>query len=138
MKNSSRWCALVALMVLISTCSTANAGSGRLSVPVMTPFTVALDQAVSQERAANGTPFTATLKQPVEVDGRIIIPAGASAGGIINKESQNNAQVELNSVFVNGRLYRITTEPVTISHKTALRTGATLTFRLMLSLNIMK
>lgn len=137
MRNSRRRGAFVALIVFLSTCSAANAGSGR-SVPVMTPFTVKLDQAVSPEKAANGTPFTATLKDPVEVDGRIVIPAGASAGGILSKEPQNNAQVELNSVFVNGRLYRITTEPVTISHKTALRTGATLTFHLMLSFNIMK
>ncbi|HEY2469763.1 MAG TPA: hypothetical protein VGI45_18230 [Terracidiphilus sp.] len=120
-------------LVLISTCSPANAGSGK-SVPVMTEFTVKLDQAVSPDKAANGTSFTASLKQPVEVDGRIIIPAGASAGGILSKESPNSPQMELNSVFVNGRLYRITTEPVSISHKSALRAGATLTFRLMLSL----
>ena len=135
MKNSSRWCAFLAALVFTATCSTANAGSGR-SVPVMTAFTVQLDQAFNAKSAANGEGFTATLKEPVEVDGRTIIPAGASAGGILNKESQNSAQMELNSVFVNGRMYRITTEPVTIGQKTPLRAGATLTFHLILALNL--
>jgi hypothetical protein len=123
-------------MILFSTCLSANAGSGN-SVPVMTAFTVKLDQAVSADKTANGTPFTATLKQPVEVDGRILIPAGASAGGVISKEPQST-QMELNSVFVNGRLHRITTEPVTIGPKAPLRAGATLTFHLVLSLNLSK
>lgn len=135
MKNSSRWCALVALAVFTLTGSIVYAGSGR-SVPVMTAFTVKLDEAVRPERVANGTPFTATLKQPVEVDGLVMIPAGASAGGILSKESENSAEMELNSVFVNGHMYRITTEPVTIGQKGGLRAGATLTFHLMLSLNL--
>lgn len=137
MKNSSRWCACVALLIFIFTCPSVHAGSGK-SVPVMTPFTVKLDEAISPEKAANGTPFTATLKEAVEVDGRIVIPAGASAGGIVSKEPQNGTEMELNSVFVNGRLYRITTEPVAISRKSTLRTGATLTFHLMLALTMAK
>ena len=135
MNNSSRRCAVTALIIFVLACSRANAGSGR-SVPVMTAFTVQLDQAFNAKSAANGDAFTATLKEPVEVDGRVIIPAGASAGGILDKESQNSAQMELNSVFVNGRMYRITTEPVTLSQKSALRAGATLTFHLILALNL--
>lgn len=135
MERSTRWCAVVALIVLLATCSMANAGSGR-SIPVMTALTVKLDQAFNARSAENGAVFTATLKEPVEVDGRVIIPAGASAGGVLDKESQNSAEMELNSVFVNGRMYRITTEPVTIGQKSALRAGATLTFHLMLSLNL--
>jgi hypothetical protein len=135
MKNSSRWCALVALAVFTLTGSIVYAGSGR-SVPVMTAFTVKLDEAVRPERVANGTPFTATLKQPVEVDGRVMIPAGASAGGILSKESENSAEMELNSVFVNGHMYRITTEPVSLNKRASFRAGSTVTFYLLLSLNI--
>ena len=135
MKNSSRWCAFAVLTVLLATGSMANAGSGR-SVPVMTALTVKLDQAFNARSAANGAVFTATLKEPVEVDGRVIIPAGASAGGVLNKESQNSAEMELNSVFVSGRMYRITTEPVAIGQKSALRAGSTLTFHLILALNL--
>ena len=132
MKISRGWCAIVACMVFTSS---ANAGNGR-SLPPMTALTVQLDEAFNAKTAANGTAFVATLKDPVEVDGRTIIPAGASSGGIFNRQSQNNAQLELNSVFVNGRMYRITTEPVAVGQKTALRAGQTLTFHLVLSLNI--
>lgn len=134
MRACNRWYGAVAL-VFISICATAHAGGGR-SVPVMTAFTVKLDQAVNAKAAANGAPFTATLKEPVEVDGQTIIPAGASAGGVMNKESQNSAELQLNSVFVNGRLYRITTEPVTIGQKALLHAGAAVTFHLTLSLNL--
>ena len=136
MKRLSSWCAFGAFLVFVSTCATANAGGGN-SVPVMTPFTVKLDQAVSADKAANGATFTATLKQPVEIDGRVVIPAGASVGGVVNKEPQS-AQMELNSVFVNGRLHRITTEPISIRQNMPLRAGATLTFHLVLSLNLTK
>lgn len=132
MKISSRL-GIAAVLVCSSLC--AYGGSGR-SVPVMTAFTVKLDSAVNAKTAANGAPFTATFKDPVEVDGQIIIPAGASAGGLMDKESENNAQLELNSVFVNGRLYRVTTEPIAIGTKTPLRAGATLTFHLVLSLTL--
>jgi hypothetical protein len=102
----------------------------------MTALTVKLDQAVSVKAAVNGTSFTATLKDPVAVDGQTIIPAGASAGGVISKESQSSTQLELNSVFVNGRLYRITTEPVAIRQKTPLHAGSEVTFHLTLSLHL--
>lgn len=135
MRACRRWYVAVALIVFTSICLTAHAGGGR-SVPVMTAFTVKLDQAVSAKAAANGAPFTATLKEPVQVDGQTIIPAGASAGGVMSKESPSSAELQLNSVFVNGRLYRITTEPVAIGQKAALHAGAAVTFHLTLSLNL--
>lgn len=135
MKVSSRWFAAAAVLVFISLGPTARAGAGR-SVPVMTAFTVKLDQAINAKTAANGAPFTATFKEPVQVDGQPIIPAGASAGGVVDKEPGTSAQLELNSVFVNGRSYRITTEPVTINPKGAMPAGATLTFHLTLSLSL--
>lgn len=136
MKRSSRWCGVAALS-LLSICSIASPRGGQ-PVPVMTAFTVKLDQAVNPRTAANGAPFTATLKQPVEVDGQMVIPSGASAGGVISKDSPNSAQIELNSVFVNGRSYRITTESLPLSQKASLSAGATLTFHLMLSFSIAK
>lgn len=135
MKVFSKLSSVVAALLLISISAMAHAGGGR-SVPVMTAFTVKLDQAVNTKTTADGTSFTATLKEPVEVDGQLLIPAGASAGGVMDKESPTRAQLELNSVFVNGRMYRITTEPVAINQKGALQAGATLTFHLTLSLSL--
>ncbi len=135
MRTPSRWFEVAALIVSISVCSTATAAASK-SVPVMTAFTVKLDQAVSAKTAANGAPFTATLKQPVEVEGQIVIPAGASAGGVMTKGAPGSAEMELNSIFVNGKSYRITTEPVTVGQKAPFPAGATVTFHLMLSFNL--
>ena len=135
MKFFSRWFGVTAVLLFISAGATAYAGGGR-SVPVMTAFTVKLDQALNVKAVPNGSSFTAVLKEPVEVDGQLLIPEGASAGGVMEKESATSAQLELNSVFVNGRLYRITTEPVAITQKGLLHAGATLTFHLTLSLSL--
>jgi hypothetical protein len=138
MKVSSRWYpAGVAVLAFFAIGATAHAGRG-MSVPVMTALTVKLDQAINAKSAANGAPFTATFKEAVEVGGQPAIPAGASAGGLITKEPGTSAQLELNSVFVGGRMYRITTEPVVINQKGGVPTGATLTFHLTLSLSLAK
>lgn len=116
--------------------SAANPHTGKITVPVMTALTVKLDEAVSAKTAVNGSGFTASIKDPVQVDGVVVIPANSSAGGLVSKESGNSGQLELNSVFVNGRMYRITTEPVSFNQKTSLRAGSSVTFHLVLSLNI--
>ncbi|WP_109489043.1 hypothetical protein [Occallatibacter savannae] len=85
---------------------------GGITVPIMTSLTVKLDEAVNAKSAANGAGFTASIKDPVQVGGVTVIPANASAGVLVNKETQTSGELELNSVFVNGRMYRITTEPV--------------------------
>jgi len=128
---------VVALVAIATNLRGANSRSGKMTVPVMTPFTVKLDQAVSA-KATNGTSFTALIKDPVQVDGVVLIPANSSAAGLVSKESQGSGHLELNSVFVNGHLYRITTSPVPLSQKASLRAGSTFTFYLVLSLNIAK
>lgn len=128
--------AVAALILFAGKAESANPRGGRISVPVMTALTVKLDEAVNAKTAANGSGFTASIKDPVQVDGLIVIPANASAGGLVNKESQNAGELELNSVFVNGRMYRVTTEPVSFNQKTNLRAGSTVTFHLVLSLNL--
>ena len=134
-------CSLLTLAAVISTAATvkgANARAGNVTVPVMTALTVKLDEAVNAKTAANGSGFTATIKDPVQVGGVTVIPANSSAGGLVSKEPARGTELLLNSVFVNGRLYRITTSPVSVSQKTTLRAGSTFTFNLVLSLNIAK
>jgi hypothetical protein len=126
-----------ALIALLALSARAARDNGRMTVPVMTPITVKLDQALSAKTTVNGEGFTATLKAPVEVDGIVAIPANASAAGLVSKDG-SSSQMELNSVFVNGRLYRITTSPIALNQKTNLRTGSTVTFYLVFSLNIAK
>ena len=132
-------CTAVALIALTSTATSfagANSRGGRITIPVMTALTVKLDEGINLKTAENGGGFTATFTQPVQLDGMTLIPAGASAAGLINKEPQYS--LELNSVFVNGRSYRVTTTPIAINQKKPLPPGATFTFYLTLSLSIAK
>lgn len=140
MKSSVFSCAVVTLGLLFPATATiegANPRGGTI-LPVMTALTVKLDEAVNARTAANGAAFTATVKDPVQVDGAIAIPANSSAGGLVSKESQSSGDLELNSIFVNGRMYRVVTSPIPFNQKTNLRAGATMTFHLVLALNIAK
>jgi hypothetical protein len=109
-----------------------------ITVPATTSFTVKLDQVVSAKTAESSEGFTVTFSEPVKVDGMIVIPAGASGAGLVSRNSQNGMQMELSSVFVNGRSYRVTTSPITINQKSAVRAGTKFTFDLMLSLRVVE
>lgn len=114
----------------------AHNRESRITIPATTPLTVKLDQVVSAKTAESGGGFTVTFSEPVRVDGLIVIPAGATGAGLVSRGSQNSAEMELNSVFVNGRSYRVTTSPITFNQKGSLRAGTKFTFDLMLSLNV--
>jgi hypothetical protein len=139
MRFLKKCCSAAALIALISVAigvAGASPRSGGITVPVMTPLTVKLEEAVTIKMAEDGGNFTATLTRPVEVNGVTVIPAGSAAAGLVHKEPQHS--IELNSVFVNGRLYRVTTSPVAINHKGSISPGTTFTFNLILSLSISK
>ena len=136
MRNSRRWFCSVALISFMAVSAAVAKDNSRITVPVMTPFTVKLDKALNARSAVNGEEFTATFKEPVQIDGITVIPVNASAAGLVSKDQQSSGQMELNSVFVNGRPYRISTSPITFNGKTSFRAGSIVTFDLMLSLNI--
>jgi hypothetical protein len=52
--------------------------TGRSILPTATVLRLKLNRALSTTNARPGQQFEATLAQPVEVDGRLVIPAGAS------------------------------------------------------------
>lgn len=128
----------IAIAVLISASASVQGANprGATTVPVMTALTVKLDEAVNVRTTPNGSGFTASIKDPVKVDGVTVIPANAFAAGLVSRESQSSGELELNSIFVNGRMYRVTTSPIAFGQKTNLHSGATMTFHLVLSLNI--
>jgi hypothetical protein len=141
MKLGGKSCTSLILVALLSCAlnlEAANPRTSKITLPVMTALTVKLDQPVNARAAANGTGFTGLIKDPVQVDGVTIIPANSSAAGLVNKESQGGGELELNSVFVSGKMYRITTLPIPFNQKARLRAGSTMTFYLVLSLNIAK
>ncbi len=116
----------------------AHNRDSKVTVPATTPLTVKLDQVVSAKTAESSGGFTVTFSEPVRVDGMIVIPAGATGAGLVSRNSQNGTEMELNSVFVHGRSYRVSTSPIAFNQKGTLRAGTKFTFELMLSLSVVE
>jgi hypothetical protein len=135
--------ALMGCTVLSVTAESGPAATSRaynrvnkVTIPATTPLSVKLDQLVSARTVQSGDGFTVTFSEPVRVDGMVVIPAGASGAGFVRRRSQNGTEMELNSVFVNGRSYRVTTSPIPFNSKSPLRVGTKFTFDLMLSVKV--
>ena len=52
-------------------------------VPAETVISVVLDESVGSKISSPGQQFSASAREPVEVDGRVAIPKGARATGIV-------------------------------------------------------
>jgi hypothetical protein len=78
-------------------------------VPVGTVLTVRLGEALGSKISQTGQTFAATVAEPVEVDGKTVIPAGANASGTVVSakplgrfKGAASLQIRLTSVAVNG------------------------------------
>src|ERR1700687_927282 len=56
-----------------------------LVVPAESVLSVVLDQTVSSKTNHTGEKFSATVEAPIEVDGKVAIPKGARASGIVRE-----------------------------------------------------
>jgi hypothetical protein len=120
---------------MASTASEAKPVVETVVVPAGTTFTVRLGEAVGSKISTTGQSFAATLATPVEVGGKTIIPAGASARGVVSDAKPLGRfkggavlQIRLNSVTVNGKEHSIDTSAITRTEKgkgkrTAVLTG---------------
>ena len=86
-------------------------------VPAGTALTVRLGQALSSKTSQPGQAFLATLAQPVSVEGRTAIPAGATVSGtVVNAKAKGKFKGEgeltlaLTNVTVKGHTYSIQTQ----------------------------
>jgi hypothetical protein len=102
-----------------------------LVVPAETVISVVLDQAVGSKISTPGQAFSATVQAPVEVDGRVAIPKGARASGIV-KDAKSAGRFKggavlsltLTSISVKNDEYNIeTTAPVETSKGKGKRTA---------------
>lgn len=89
----------------------------QVTVPEYTPIHVTLNQAIASDLNRPGDHFEATVSQPVVVDGRTVIPEGASAEGVIvdvhrsgRLKGRGSLQLALESVEVDGQEYDVETE----------------------------
>jgi hypothetical protein len=95
-----------------------------LVVPADTVLAIVLDQTISSKTTNSGEKFSATVETPVEIEGKVAIPKGARASGIV-KEAKAAGRFKggavlaltLTTVTVNGKDYEIQTSAPTISSK---------------------
>ncbi len=87
-----------------------------LVVPAESVIAVVLDQTISSKSSSSGERFSATVESPVEVEGKVAIPKGARAEGIVNDAKAAGRfkggaalSLTLTSVTVNGKDYEIQT-----------------------------
>jgi hypothetical protein len=93
-------------------------------VPADTSISVVLDEPVGSKISTTGQTFTATVRAPVEIDGRVAIPKGARVTGIV-KDAKAAGRfkggavlaLELTSVTVNDKDYEIQTSSHTVTSK---------------------
>jgi hypothetical protein len=101
-------------------------------VPAETVISVVLDEPVGSKISTPGQTFTATVREPVEVDGRVAVPKGARATGIVRDAKpagrfKGGATLELTlaSIEVHGTNYDVhTTTPTETSKGKGKRTAA--------------
>ena len=96
----------------------------RVVVPAGTTLTVRLGQPLGSKISSPGQSFTATLADPVEVEGKTVIASGAEAGGTVTDAKPLGKfkggavlQIRLNTIKVNGSEQAIETSAVTQAQK---------------------
>jgi hypothetical protein len=103
-----------------------------LIVPADTTISVVLDQSISTKTATPGQAFSATVQSPIEVDGKVAIPKGAHASGIVKDakaagrfKGGATLSLTLSSITVGNRDYNVqTTAPSEASKGKGKRTAA--------------
>jgi hypothetical protein len=93
-------------------------------VPVDTPIEVTLDQSLSSKTATSGQAFLATVEAPIEIDGKVAIPKGARATGVVKDakaagrfKGGSVLSLMLTNVTIDGRSHDVTTSAPSFSHK---------------------
>jgi hypothetical protein len=93
-------------------------------IPAGSTLTVNLGQAVGSKISQPGQSFSATLANPVEVSGKTVIPAGATASGTVADAKPLGRfkggavlSLQLTSITVNGASQPIQTSDVTQTEK---------------------
>ncbi len=95
-----------------------------LVVPAETVIAVVLDQTISSKTASSGDKFSATVESPVEIGGKVAIPKGARADGVVKDakaagrfKGGASLALELTSITVAGRDYEVQTSGAAMSTK---------------------
>lgn len=95
-----------------------------ITVPVDTTISVVLDEPIGSKTSSNGQTFSATVSSAIEVNGRVVIPKGSRATGIVRDAKSAGRfkggaelSVSLTSVTVNEGSYDVQTSNFTQTSK---------------------
>lgn len=90
-----------------------------ISVPAGTVITVRLGEALGSKLSQAGQSFSATVAEPIEIDGKTAIPSGSAASGsVVDAKALGKfkggavLQIRLDSVTVGGKNYAVETAAV--------------------------
>jgi hypothetical protein len=77
-------------LVLLSTVllAVSAVAQNNISLPTRTVLNVKLETAITTSTSKSGDPFSARLTQPVTLDGRTVLPVGASVQGRVTMVSE--------------------------------------------------
>jgi len=101
-------------------------------VPADTEISVVLDETVGSKTSTPGQAFRATVQEPVEIEGKVVIPKGARATGTVKDAKAAGRfkggavlSLTLTSIEINGREHEIQTSDATqVSKGKGKRTAA--------------
>ena len=106
--------------------SAADAVSGNqdITLPAGTVVTVRLTGAVGSKLSTTGDKFSATVAQPIQLNGKVAVPAGSEAlGKVVEAVPQGHfkgaavLRLALSSITINDQSYNIKTSSLTRSQK---------------------
>ena len=103
-------------------------------VPAKTPLTVRLEHELGV-KTVTGT-FSAIFSRPVQVDGVTVIPAGATAQGVVTRTGEYSPQMTLTALIVNGKPHSVTTVAITFNEQISFPAGSEFTFHLVRPLKV--
>ncbi|MCI0352147.1 MAG: hypothetical protein L0Z53_22230 [Acidobacteriales bacterium] len=95
-----------------------------VTVPAGTVVAVRLGETIGTKTHKKGDSFTATVAQPVTIDGKVVIPKGAEATGTVTEsiplgkfKGGARLQIVLNHISVDGNEYQVSTAASTRTMK---------------------
>ena len=98
-----------------------------VTVPKGTTISAKIDQALASNKNHAGDTFAAVLSSSIKVDGKTVIPKGTHITGRVVTAKKKNPEltVALASVDLNGKSYKLVTDPIDASGKSPAKTDAT-------------
>jgi hypothetical protein len=98
-----------------------------VTVPKGTAISAKIDQALASNKNHAGDTFAAILSSSIKVDGKTVIPKGTHVTGRVVTATKKGPEltVALASVDLNGKSYKLVTDPINPSGKSLAKTDAT-------------